>query len=42
LRALNLTMLKYGYMSSDLARNGTQINNMSKGEFDGNNLSYEI
>nr|CAD2157797.1 unnamed protein product [Meloidogyne enterolobii] len=35
LRALNLTMLKYGYMSSDLARNGTQINNMSKGEFDG-------
>ncbi|KAF7634237.1 Guanylate cyclase [Meloidogyne graminicola] len=35
LRALNLTMQKYGYLSSDLARNGTLINNMSRGEFDG-------
>nr|CAD2206774.1 unnamed protein product [Meloidogyne enterolobii] len=44
LRALNLTMLKYGYMSSDLARNGTQINNMSKGEFDAtvSGISYAI
>ena len=28
-------MIKYGYLSSDLAKNGSLINNMSKGEFNG-------
>ncbi|CAK5082743.1 unnamed protein product [Meloidogyne enterolobii] len=36
LRALNLTKAQYGYLSTDLARNGTLINNMSNGEFIGN------
>ncbi|CAK5081085.1 unnamed protein product [Meloidogyne enterolobii] len=35
LRALNLTKAQYGYLSTDLARNGTLINNMSNGEFIG-------
>ncbi|KAL7071222.1 hypothetical protein ACQ4LE_009440 [Meloidogyne hapla] len=35
LRALNLTKAQYGYLSADLARNGTLINNMSNGEFIG-------
>ncbi|CAK5081071.1 unnamed protein product [Meloidogyne enterolobii] len=35
LRALNKTTEKFGYLTKDLARNGTLINNMSKGEFQG-------
>ncbi|KAL7071368.1 hypothetical protein ACQ4LE_009104 [Meloidogyne hapla] len=35
LRSLNKTTEKFGYLTKDLARNGTLINNMSKGEFQG-------
>uniref|UniRef100_A0A915LXB0 guanylate cyclase n=1 Tax=Meloidogyne javanica TaxID=6303 RepID=A0A915LXB0_MELJA len=35
LRALNKTTEKFGYLTKDLARNGTLINNMSRGEFQG-------
>ena len=35
LRSLNKTTEKFGYLTKDLARNGTLINNMSKGVFSG-------
>ncbi|CAK5081065.1 unnamed protein product [Meloidogyne enterolobii] len=41
LRALNKTTEKFGYLTKDLARNGSLINNMSKGEFQGT-VGYSI
>ena len=35
LRALNRTAEQFGYLTKDLARNGTLINNMSTGSFQG-------
>ncbi|KAF7634231.1 Guanylate cyclase, partial [Meloidogyne graminicola] len=35
LRTLNLTTEKFGYLNKDLVRNGTFINNISKGVFNG-------
>ncbi|CAK5081410.1 unnamed protein product [Meloidogyne enterolobii] len=35
LRALNNTMEKFGYVTKEMARNGTLITNMSRGEFQG-------
>ncbi|KAL7071160.1 hypothetical protein ACQ4LE_009099, partial [Meloidogyne hapla] len=35
LRALNRTSEQFGYLNKDLVRNGTLINNMSKGSFQG-------
>jgi len=42
LRALNNTMEKFGYITKEMARNGTLITNMSRGEFQGNLLIFNV